>query len=48
MEQAIEQVNLEQIAILIEQLREKDATLADTIKNQIDQFDYEKVLVSIQ
>ena len=44
MKRAIQQVDLDQIQVLIGQIREQDAFFADTIQKRIDQFDYEKVL----
>jgi len=44
MKQAIEHVDLDQMEILIGQIREQDETLAEAIQQRIDQFEYEKVL----
>ncbi len=44
MKQAIEHVDLEQIEVLIEQLREEHETLANAFQKQIDRFEYEEVL----
>lgn len=44
MKQAIKHVDMDQIDVLISQLRLKDAALGDTIQHWIDQFEYEKVL----
>lgn len=48
MKEAIEHVDLKQIEVLIEQVREQDHILADTLQKQIDQFEYERVLAAIQ
>ena len=44
MKQAIEHVDLDQMGILIEEIRKLDETLAEAIQQRIDQFEYEKVL----
>ena len=47
MKQAIEHVDLDQMGILIEEMRKRDETLAEAIQQRIDQFDYEKVLEAL-
>jgi signal transduction histidine kinase/CheY-like chemotaxis protein len=44
LKQAILNVDLDSISILIEQIRTQDAALANTIKNCIDNFEYDKIL----
>ncbi|MCP4348265.1 MAG: PAS domain S-box protein [Desulfobacterales bacterium] len=48
LEQAILNVNVEQMYSLIKQIREKEATLADALKDCVDNFEYEEILRLIQ
>ncbi len=48
MKQAIEHVDLEQIEILIERIREHDVILANAIQQRIDQFEYDAVLAILE
>ncbi len=43
MKLAIEHVDLDQMKVLNEQIREKDEALAETIQMYIDRFEYEKI-----
>jgi len=48
MKQAIEHVDLSQIHILIEQIRDQNSALANSIRLMIDQFEYEKILETLK
>ncbi len=47
MKQAIEHVNLEQINAFINQLRDHDKTLADTIQQKISRFEYDQIIEAL-
>ena len=48
LKQAVINIDLEEISTLIEEIREENATLANTLKHYIDSFEYDQVINLIQ
>ncbi len=48
MKQAINRVDVKQINLLINQIQEQDAQLAETIKMKVDNFEYQDILAILQ
>jgi hypothetical protein len=48
LKQAILDVDLDYISILIDQIRDRNIVLADTLKESIQNFEYRKILQVIQ
>ncbi len=48
LEQALLNIDLDRAAAIIEQIRARDARLADTLQRYINDFEYERIVTLIQ